>query len=145
MGTTSKSIRKIFVFNGMIIGGIGTTLGVVLGAVLCFLLKQYKFIELDPDVYYISTLPVKLEMPDVLIIGCAAMVICFLSTLYPAIRLLRLNPVKAMQFLYINGYAVQGKRTSLYMTNDGYHYARGRHGCHRVRRVSACPRGHRAW
>ena len=40
-----------------------------------------------------------------------------------------LNPVKAMQFLYINGYVVQGKRTSLYMTNDGYHYARGRHGC----------------
>jgi hypothetical protein len=40
-----------------------------------------------------------------------------------------LNPVQAVQLFYIKGYVVQGKRTSLYMTNDGYHYARGRHGC----------------
>ena len=98
MGTTSQSIRKIFVFNGMIIGGIGTTLGVVLGAVLCFLLKQYKFIELDPDVYYISTLPVKLEMLDVLLIGGAAMVICFLSTLYPAHQASKVDPVEAIRY-----------------------------------------------
>lgn len=98
MGTTHQSIRKIFVFNGMIIGGIGTTLGVLLGSILCFLLKQYKFIELDPDVYYISTLPVKLEILDVLIIGCAAMVICFLSTLYPAHQASKVDPVEAIRY-----------------------------------------------
>jgi lipoprotein-releasing system permease protein len=98
MGTTSQSIRKIFVFNGMIIGGIGTTLGVVLGSILCFLLKQYKFIELDPDVYYISTLPVKLAMSDVLLIGGAAMVICFISTLYPAHQASKVDPVEAIRY-----------------------------------------------
>jgi lipoprotein-releasing system permease protein len=98
MGTTSKSIRKIFVYNGMVIGGIGTVLGVSFGSVLCFLLKQYKFIELDPDVYYISTLPVKLEMLDVLLIGCAAMVICFLSTLYPAHQASKVDPVEAIRY-----------------------------------------------
>jgi lipoprotein-releasing system permease protein len=98
MGTTNRSIRKIFVFNGMIIGGIGTTLGVFLGSIVCFLLKQYKFIELDPDVYYISTLPVKLEMLDVLIIGCAALFICFLSTLYPAHQASKVDPVEAIRY-----------------------------------------------
>ena len=98
MGTTHQSIRKIFVFNGMIIGGIGTTLGVLFGSILCFLLKQYKFIELDPDVYYISTLPVKLEILDVLLIGCAAMAICFLSTLYPAHQASKVDPVEAIRY-----------------------------------------------
>jgi lipoprotein-releasing system permease protein len=98
MGTTSKSVRKIFVYNGMVIGGIGTVLGVSFGSVLCFLLKHYKFIELDPDVYYISTLPVKLEMLDVLLIGCAAMVICFLSTLYPAHQASKVDPVEAIRY-----------------------------------------------
>jgi len=98
MGTTSQSIRKIFVYNGMIIGGIGTLLGVLLGAILCFLLKQYKFIELDPDVYYISTLPVKLDMLDVFLIGGAAMVICFISTLYPAHQASKVDPVEAIRY-----------------------------------------------
>jgi len=98
MGTTSKSVRKIFVYNGMVIGGIGTVFGVFFGSVLCFLLKYYKFIELDPDVYYISTLPVKLEMLDVLLIGGAAMVICFLSTLYPAHQASKVDPVEAIRY-----------------------------------------------
>jgi len=98
MGTTGNSIRKIFVYNGMVIGGIGTVFGVVFGSILCFLLKQYKFIELDPDVYYISTLPVKLDVLDVLLIGCAAMVICFLSTLYPAHQASKIDPVEAIRY-----------------------------------------------
>ena len=47
--------------------------------------------------------------------------------LFETLRLL--NPVQAVQFLYINGNVLQGKRTSLYMTNDDYHYARGSHDC----------------
>ena len=62
MGATNQSIRKIFVFNGMIIGAIGTFLGSCIGFVLCGILKKYKFIELPGDVYYLTTLPVKLEM-----------------------------------------------------------------------------------
>ncbi|MBU4389640.1 MAG: lipoprotein-releasing ABC transporter permease subunit, partial [Proteobacteria bacterium] len=65
MGATDKSIRKIFVFKGIAIGSIGTILGVCLGFILCTVLKYYQFIELPGDVYYITTLPVKLELLDV--------------------------------------------------------------------------------
>jgi lipoprotein-releasing system permease protein len=98
MGATNRSIRKIFVIKGMIIGSIGTSLGVLMGFVLCSLLKHYKFIDLPGDVYYITKLPVQLNGIDVGVIAAAAMVICFVSTLYPARQASRLNPVEAIRY-----------------------------------------------
>jgi lipoprotein-releasing system permease protein len=98
MGATSQNIRKIFVFNGMVIGTIGTLFGAGLGFLLCMLLKRYRFIELDPDVYYITTLPVDLQALDVVMIASAAMVICFLATLYPAHQASRIDPVEAIRY-----------------------------------------------
>lgn len=98
MGASNKSIRKIFVFNGMIIGAIGTFLGTVIGFILCGLLEKYKFIELPGDVYYLTTLPVKLDIVDVLIIASSALVICFLATLYPASQASKLDPVEAIRY-----------------------------------------------
>ncbi len=98
MGATEKSIGKIFVLKGMIIGIVGTAIGVVSGFILCKLLEKYKFIELPGDVYYITTLPVRLEMLDVLLIAAAAIGICFLATLYPARQASKLNPVEAIRY-----------------------------------------------
>ena len=84
--------------NGMIIGAIGTFLGAVIGFVLCGLLKKYKFIELPGDVYYLTTLPVKLDIMDVIIIATSALVICFLATLYPASQASKLDPVEAIRY-----------------------------------------------
>ena len=98
MGAMNGSIRKIFIFKGMIIGFVGTTLGVCLGFIICKLLEKYKFIELPGDVYYISTLPVRLETLDVFIIAAAAIVICFVATLYPARQASKLDPVEAIRY-----------------------------------------------
>jgi lipoprotein-releasing system permease protein len=99
MGATNKSIRKIFVFNGMVIGAIGTVLGLCLGLLLCTLLKHYDIYELTGDIYYFTTtLPVKIEIPWVLGIVTAAMVICFLATLYPARQAAKLDPVEAIRY-----------------------------------------------
>jgi lipoprotein-releasing system permease protein len=98
MGASNKSIHRIFVFNGMIIGAVGTMLGVGLGFLACFLLDRYKFIELPGDVYYITTLPVRLELLDVCLIAAAALVICFLATLYPARQAARMDPVEAIRY-----------------------------------------------
>ena len=98
MGATNKSIRKIFVFKGIVIGSIGTILGLCLGFILCTVLKYYQFIELPGDVYYITTLPVKLELLDVVIIASAAMAISFLATLYPARQASKLDPVEAIRY-----------------------------------------------
>jgi lipoprotein-releasing system permease protein len=99
MGATNRSIRKIFVFNGMVIGAIGTFLGLCLGLLLCFLLKHYDIYELTGDIYYFTTtLPVKVEIPWVLGIISAAMAICFLATLYPARQAAKLDPVEAIRY-----------------------------------------------
>jgi lipoprotein-releasing system permease protein len=98
MGATNKSIRKIFVFKGIVIGSIGTIFGVCLGFILCTVLKYYQFIELPGDVYYITTLPVKLELLDVVIIASATMAISFLATLYPARQASKLDPVEAIRY-----------------------------------------------
>ncbi|HUV50313.1 MAG TPA: lipoprotein-releasing ABC transporter permease subunit [Anaerolineae bacterium] len=98
MGATDKSIRRIFVFKGMIVGLAGTVLGMCLGLAGCILLEHYKFIKLPGDVYYFTTLPVKLEALDVFVIVSAAMIICYLATLYPARQASKLNPVEAIRY-----------------------------------------------
>jgi lipoprotein-releasing system permease protein len=99
MGATDSSIRKIFVFNGMVIGAIGTFLGLCLGLLICFGLKHIDVHELAGDIYYFTTrLPVKLEFADVSAIVAAALVICFLATLYPARQAAKLNPVDAIRY-----------------------------------------------
>ncbi|MEA3414970.1 MAG: lipoprotein-releasing ABC transporter permease subunit, partial [Thermodesulfobacteriota bacterium] len=98
MGATDKSIRRIFVFKGMIVGLTGTILGMCLGLTGCILLKHYKFIKLPGDVYYFTTLPVKLEALDVFVIVSATMIICYLATLYPARQASKLNPVEAIRY-----------------------------------------------
>ncbi len=99
MGATERSVRKIFVFNGMVIGTIGTFIGLVLGLIICTALKHYNIHELTGDIYYFTTtLPVKLELADVLSIIVAALLICFLATLYPARQASKLNPVEAIRY-----------------------------------------------
>ena len=99
MGATERSVRKIFVFNGMVIGTIGTLIGLALGLIICTALKHYNIHELTGDIYYFTTtLPVKLELVDVLSIIVAALLICFLATLYPARQASKLNPVDAIRY-----------------------------------------------
>jgi len=97
MGATNKTIRKIFIIKGMIIGSLGTLMGTLSGVLICYLLKKYDFIQL-PDAYPFTTLPVQLESFDVLLISISAIIICFLSTLYPSYKASKMNPVEALRY-----------------------------------------------
>lgn len=97
MGATNKTIRRIFIFKGMIIGLLGTIIGTISGIAICFILKKYDFIQL-PDAYPFSTLPVQLECFDVLTIAVSAIIICFFSTLYPSYKASKMDPAEALRY-----------------------------------------------
>jgi lipoprotein-releasing system permease protein len=97
MGLTAKDITRIFVLQGVVIGFIGTALGTILGLILSLLLKRYKFITLPGDVYFVDKLPVDLNLPDVLTIVVASLLISFIATLYPARRAAEYTPVEAIR------------------------------------------------
>lgn len=98
MGATRGMIRRIFMLQGTIIGCIGTTLGYVLGISLALLLKRYQFIKLPQGVYTLDHLPVILTWSDCLIVGAAAMLLCFLATIYPARQAASLEPADALRY-----------------------------------------------
>lgn len=98
MGATAQSIMRIFILEGLIIGVVGTVLGLVGGYAICRILAEYQFISLPRDVYYISHLPVKMSGVDFFLIALAAMGISFLATLYPSWQASRLDPAEALRY-----------------------------------------------
>ncbi len=98
MGATSPSIMRIFVFEGLIIGLVGTILGLIGGYAICMILAKYQFISLPRDVYYISRLPVKLNGLDFFLVALSAMGISFLATIYPSWQASKLDPAEALRY-----------------------------------------------
>ena len=98
MGATSKGIMSIFMIHGLIIGIVGTFIGVAGGYILCQLLKTYKFINLPGDVYYLSYLPVRMNLFDFTVVPLAAILITFLATIYPSWQAAKLDPVEPLRY-----------------------------------------------
>jgi len=96
MGATRKSIRRIFMLNGLIIGLSGTAIGIPLGYTFLWLIQT--FWTLDPSVYYISRIPVHVQATDVFLVAGSAIVISFAATVYPSLQAAKLEPVAALRY-----------------------------------------------
>ena len=98
MGTSSARIMRIFMLQGLIIGLVGTAVGATLGYALCWVLDRYKLIQIPMDVYQVSHVPFVVQPLDFTIVVVAAVLICFVATLYPSRQASRLDPVQALRF-----------------------------------------------
>jgi len=98
MGATNRSIARIFMLKGAIVGAVGTALGVVGGYAGCWLLARYQFVELPKDVFYVSTLPVRVYGENFLLGALASVTICLLATIYPARQAAGLAPVEVIRY-----------------------------------------------
>jgi len=97
MGMPAKSIRRIFFAQGLVIGVVGTALGLVLGFAAALALDKYQFIKLDAQVYFIDHLPVSTQPMDVMWIVIASIAIAAIATVYPSIQASRLFPIEAIR------------------------------------------------
>lgn len=97
MGATSKEISRLFVFQGFIVGLVGTLAGAALGYFLCWLQDTYHVIRLPAELYQVSAFPVEMRIADFIAIGSAALIICLLSAVYPAWKAARMRPVEAIR------------------------------------------------
>jgi lipoprotein-releasing system permease protein len=97
-GMNSHSVRMIFLYQGGIVGIVGTLLGSGLGYFGCWLQATFHLIQLPADIYFISALPVDPQGMDFLLVAVSSVGLCLLGSLYPASRAARLFPVRALQY-----------------------------------------------
>ncbi|MCC6156783.1 MAG: lipoprotein-releasing ABC transporter permease subunit [Deltaproteobacteria bacterium] len=98
MGATQNSILRLFLVQGMVIGAIGAVFGLLLGTGLCLAQIKFHLVRIDPKVYLIETLPMKLEMANFVIVAAAALVMSLAATIIPARTAARVDPVQVLRY-----------------------------------------------
>ncbi|MEW6456382.1 MAG: ABC transporter permease [Acidobacteriota bacterium] len=98
MGTSPKMIRKIFFYQGAIIGLLGTFFGAVLGLLVCFIATKFQLIKVPVDIYQIPFVPFRIKIFDLSIIILISLLISFTSTLFPSKKASKVNPIEALRY-----------------------------------------------
>jgi len=98
MGVTEKSTKRIFMYEGLLIGIIGTVAGLLLGYFICYLQINYKIYPLDPTQYKIDALPMQLRIFDFIIITFISLILSYFASYFPAKKAAKVNPLKAIKW-----------------------------------------------
>jgi lipoprotein-releasing system permease protein len=98
MGLPAAAVRRVFLLQGAVIGVVGTALGTGLGLLLARLVDRRHLIALDPSVYFIDHLPVRVDALDLIVIVLASIIVATIATVYPARQAASLAPVEAIRY-----------------------------------------------
>jgi lipoprotein-releasing system permease protein len=98
MGASMRSVTMIFMAQGLIIGLVGTTVGASAGFVVSYILDRYELIRVPVDVYQVSHVPFTILPRDFMLVVVAAVIVCFLATIYPSRQAARLDPAQALRY-----------------------------------------------
>ncbi|MFQ6617711.1 MAG: ABC transporter permease [Fidelibacterota bacterium] len=98
MGLSSRSIKRIFLYDGLIAGLIGTALGVSLGFFVSIFQQRFEFFKLPTDIYFLSSVPIVMKLTDFLLIISISLLLCIVFSLYPAKKASGLFPVEAIRY-----------------------------------------------
>jgi len=98
MGARDWSIRKIFIYIATSLIGKGMFVGNIIGIGLCLLQKYSGIIELDQASYYVSVVPIHLEITDLLLLNLATLTICVIMLIFPSIIISKINPIDSIRF-----------------------------------------------
>jgi lipoprotein-releasing system permease protein len=98
MGAGPSRIRRIFMLEGLFIGSAGIIAGLILGLLLCWVIRTFNIVQLPGDIYYLTKVPVYLEFWDIFSVIAGSYLLCFLSALYPAYKASKINPVDAIRY-----------------------------------------------
>ena len=97
-GVTPAQIRRVFLFQGLLISVIGTVLGMVVGFAVSWAGGHYHFIQLDASVYSIDSLPFAPRVVDALIVGAVSLGVSAIATLYPSASAAGVLPAEALRY-----------------------------------------------
>jgi len=98
MGATAAMIQRVFLVEGLLIGGTGVGAGMALGFFLCWAIATFPIVELPADIYYLSRVPVDLRAWDVAAVAFMGLTLTLLATIFPAVRASKADPVEAIHY-----------------------------------------------
>jgi lipoprotein-releasing system permease protein len=98
MGARAKQIRRIFVWEGAMIGAVGTVIGLTVGYTICYFADKYQWLRLDEEIYSISFVPFTTRWEDGIWIAAAAIAVSLIATIYPARSATKIAPVESLRY-----------------------------------------------
>jgi lipoprotein-releasing system permease protein len=98
IGASPKLIRKVFMWEAMVIATLGIALGLLLACLLCWIIATFNIVELPGDIYYLTKVPVRMQLWDIIAVVGGSYLICFAAGLYPAAKASRVHPTDAIRY-----------------------------------------------